>query len=156
MSIRNLKITLVDISARPPPPALARQYLNSSVSESADPKYDKVKLGDHNLEIPSATPWFESWRDTFFQVQFPSDHEFTKHFLASVLVVSSKDKNPVDTMMQLSQTLNTVMQDTSPTKLPKWFNNRVLRFYVLLHENTNSDNTRYAILRCICKPVKCE
>lgn len=39
-----------------------------------------------SLSVPVSAPWFDSWRDTFLQVQFPSDHEFTKHYLACILL----------------------------------------------------------------------
>ena len=39
-----------------------------------------------DLELQPTTPWFETWRDTFLHVQYPSDHEFTKHYIACIVV----------------------------------------------------------------------
>lgn len=43
--------------------------------------------GNMSLDVPVSVPWFEAWRETFLQVQFPSDHEFTKHYVACILNV---------------------------------------------------------------------
>lgn len=44
-----------------------------------------------DLEMQPTTHWYEAWRDTFLHIQYPSDHEFTKHYLACVLVSFSGD-----------------------------------------------------------------
>ncbi|XP_017768287.1 PREDICTED: trafficking protein particle complex subunit 8 [Nicrophorus vespilloides] len=141
VSLRNLKVSMLDINAKPPIPAIARKFLNLSVSEAPCPRPFQYNAGDHELTIPSSAPWFETWRETFFQVQYPADHEFTKHFVACVLVVASSDTNPIDSLHQLSQSLNH-MQTVSIAKLPKWFNNNVLRYYVILHETIDTDHIR--------------
>ena len=33
----------------------------------------------------ASAPWFEAFRDFFFQLVKPSDHEFIRHFLACIL-----------------------------------------------------------------------
>lgn len=33
----------------------------------------------------ASAPWFEAFRDCFFQLVKPSDHEFIRHFLACIL-----------------------------------------------------------------------
>lgn len=133
VTVRNLKITLLDINTRPPEPPLARKYLNASVSGAPESKLRQYVSGDYKLDVPVATPWYEAWKDTFLKVQYPSDHEYTKHFLACLLVVASSDQNPAETMVQLAQSLNQ-MQNTAPGKLPKWFNCNVLKYYVVLHD----------------------
>lgn len=42
-------------------------------------------VGHITVQIPSKATWFEKWRETFLKVQFPSDHEFTKHYIACIL-----------------------------------------------------------------------
>ena len=39
-----------------------------------------------DLTLHATTPWFESWRDMFLDIQYPSDHEFTKHYVACIIV----------------------------------------------------------------------
>ncbi|CAG9855344.1 unnamed protein product [Phyllotreta striolata] len=137
-TIRNLKLTFLDISWRPPETAVARKLLNYSVTNAPESKPKLFTIGNHQLDIPTNTPWFESWRETFLKVQYPSDHEFTKHFLACIMVVSSSDINPEGTFEKLSQSLNYV-QNREPGKLPKWFNSNILRYYVVLHDNVDGD-----------------
>lgn len=137
ITIRNLKISFLDVNSRPPQLAVARKYLNSAVTDAPDPRLQTNQFGECTLEVPSSAPWFEAWRETFLQVQFPSDHEYTKHFLACVLVVSSSDNAPVETMINLAQSLNQ-MQSVTPNKLPKWFSSNILRYYVILHDNVDA------------------
>lgn len=139
VTIKNLKLSFLEVTARPPQTTLARKYLNAAVNDAATPRLQTFTAGDRQLEIPATAPWFEAWRETFLQVQYPSDHEYTKHFLACLLVVSSADNNPMESMIQLAQTLNQ-MQVVTPTKLPKWFNGNVLRYYVLIHDNVEGNN----------------
>ncbi|KAF5273376.1 hypothetical protein FQR65_LT04668 [Abscondita terminalis] len=138
LSIHNLKISLLDVNFRPPQPILARKFLNSCVSQALEPRMQTTQFGNYTLDIPSATPWFEAWRETFLHVQFPSDHEFTKHFLACILVVSSSEANPIDAVTRLNQNLNQI-QNVIPNKLPKWFNSSVFRYYVIVHDNVEGD-----------------
>lgn len=140
VTVKNLKLTFVDVNARPPQTTLARKLLNSSVVESVEPKMQILTVNNFQLEVLSFTPWFENWRDTFFRVQYPSDHEFTKHFLACLLIVSSTDNNLVETMNQLVQNLNR-LQSVSET-LPKWFTSNTLKYYIILHDNVEGDVSR--------------
>lgn len=140
VNIRNFKLTFLDITWRPPQTPLARKLLNSSVSNSPESRSKTFPVGNYKLEIPSSTPWFETWRDTFLRVQYPSDHEFTKHFLACLLVVSSADNSPPDTFNQLSQSLNQV-QSSAPGKLPKWFSSNILKYYIIVHDNVEGNLT---------------
>ncbi|KAF7286967.1 hypothetical protein GWI33_002813 [Rhynchophorus ferrugineus] len=139
--IKNLKLSFIDFNLRPPQTVLAKKLLNSSVSEAAEPKTKLHEVKDYKLEIPASTPWFESWRDTFMKVQYPSDHEFTKHYLACLIVVSSNDNNPVEAVIHLVQNLNQMQNSNSTGKLPKWFSANTLKYYVILHDNTDGNST---------------
>ncbi|EFA11313.1 trafficking protein particle complex subunit 8 [Tribolium castaneum] len=138
ITIRNLKLTFLDVNSRPPQTTLARKFLNSSVSELSDFRTENFTTSDHTLNITLTTPWFEAWRDTFLRVQYPSDHEYTKHFLSCVLVVSSAEINVIESIIQLSQSLNQ-MQNNAPGKLPKWFSSNVLKYYVIIHDNVEGN-----------------
>lgn len=138
-TLRNLKLTFLDTLWKPPQTPIVRKLLNSSVSNASDSKNKFFQVGRHNLEVPSSTPWFESWRDTFLRVQYPSDHEFTKHFLACILVASSAENNLEEAFESLTQRLNQA-QNKEPGKLPKWFNFNVLKYFVILHDNVDGDS----------------
>lgn len=138
--IKNLKLSFVDINARPPQTTLARKILNGSVSEAAEPKMKIHPVKNYQLEVPVLTPWFERWREAFLRVQYPSDHEFTKHYLACLLVVSSNEPSPIESMNKLVQNLNVIQSTTVPEKLPKWFTPLILKYYVVLHDNVEGNN----------------
>lgn len=55
-----------------------------------------------------------------------------------ILVVSSAEANPVDTLTQMGAQLQQMLT-VSPAKLPKWFSPTVLRYHVLLHDNTDGN-----------------
>nr|CAD7568876.1 unnamed protein product [Timema californicum] len=97
--------------------------------------------GNQSIDIPISIPWFEAWRETFLQVQFPSDHEFTKHYIACVLVAASTEGNPAELLQHMSQQLQQ-LQNLTPAKLPKWFSPGVMRYYVLVHDITDGDSAK--------------
>lgn len=97
VSIKGLRLNVCDINWRPPQTILARKMLNESVSSASCDKTKEIKVNDDFvLDIPCSFPWYEQWRETFLTVQFPSDHEFTRHFLCCLIVISSSEANPVD------------------------------------------------------------
>lgn len=142
--IRNLKLTFLDVNWSPPQTTLARVLLNTSVRNTSESTTRTIEIGKHKLEIPSQTAWFEHWRDIFFKVQYPSDHEFSKHFLACILVISSSDS--FDMFNSLEQNLNQI-QNTLSGKLPKWFNGNVLKYYVVVHDNFEGNLGEYVVMK---------
>ncbi|XP_037938584.1 trafficking protein particle complex subunit 8 [Teleopsis dalmanni] len=134
VSIRGLRLNVCDVNWRPPQTVLARKMLNEAVTNAHNDKTKFVSLGSLDVEIPTSEPWFEHWRESFLTVQFPADHEFTRHFLSCLIVLSSADPSIVDTAHKLTQRAQQ-MQNVTPQKLPKWFHpNDVLNSYVVLHE----------------------
>ncbi|RZF48444.1 hypothetical protein LSTR_LSTR017484 [Laodelphax striatellus] len=139
ITVKNLRLNLIDVHSQPPQPTKARKLLNESVSLVTNERLTTCEIGTHLLEVPSAFPWFESWRETFLQVQFPSDHEFLKHYLGCILVVSSKETNPAESLARMEEDLGK-MQNLAPNTLPKWFSpTNILRYYVLLHDSLDTD-----------------
>lgn len=117
--------------------------LNESVSSNTS--FDKTKIiplfNQPSIEIPSSSFWFDEWREIFFMVQFPSDHEFTRHLVACLIVVSSSDVNPVEQAHQLTKKIK-MMQNITPPKLPKWISatsDEALNCYVMLHDGSSGD-----------------
>lgn len=93
------------------------------------------------IEIPTSEPWFEQWREIFLSVQSQSDHEFTRHFLSCMIVLSSSDPNSLETAQTLTRHAQK-MQNTTPPKVPKWFTTDALNCYVLLHDPAHGNVTR--------------
>lgn len=136
--IRGLRVTFSDINSRPPPPPVARSYFNFSISSNVKEKTTKILVGGDSIDVPVSTPWFEAWRDTFFQVQYPSDHEFTKHYVGCLIVISSLDASPLERLEELLESLQGQI-NSGPNKLPKWFGTSfVLTTFLYLHDNSIS------------------
>lgn len=117
--------------------------LNESVSSNTNNEKKKfVALQNQpSIVIPASNLWFDEWREIFFMVQFPSDHEFTRHLLACLIVVSSADVNPTEQANQLTKKVK-MMQNITPPKLPKWISatsDEALNCYVMLHDGSSGD-----------------
>ncbi|KAK2584966.1 hypothetical protein KPH14_002554 [Odynerus spinipes] len=138
VTVRNLRLSIQDVNAHPPEPSLARKMLNEAVSSSMCERTTVIHIGTVDLDIPVSVPWFEAWREMFLNVQFPSDHEFTRHFLACMIVVSTADDNPLDKV----QAMGAQLHQSIPGKLPKWFNNNALRYYILIHDTLLDDKNK--------------
>lgn len=141
-AVKNLRVQLIDINARPPQSALARKFMNQSVNVGSE-SVRTIKVGVVNMndqvEIPMFVPWFDNWRETFFQVQFPSDHEFTRHYMACMFVVSSSESEPLEALNTLIHHLHT-LQNSAQAKVPKWFTSNVLKYFILLHDTNDANN----------------
>lgn len=135
-SIKGIRINVCDLAWRPPQTMLARKMLTDSVSSAQCEKTRPIALEDDIcLDIPSQYQWFEQWRETFLTVQFPTDHEFTRHLLSCLIVLSSSDPTPLDTAQQLTRQVQSMQTMVPAPKLPKWFTtNDLLICYVMLHD----------------------
>ncbi|XP_031370043.1 trafficking protein particle complex subunit 8 isoform X2 [Apis dorsata] len=138
INIRNLRLFIQDVNAQPPEPSIARKMLNEAVSSAVCEHTTIIQIGTTELDIPVSVPWFEAWREMFLNVQFPSDHEFTKHFLACMIVVSTTEDNPLEKI----QNMGTQLHQNIPGKLPKWFNNNTLRYYILIYDTLQDDRNK--------------
>ncbi|XP_030069726.1 trafficking protein particle complex subunit 8 isoform X2 [Microcaecilia unicolor] len=134
--IKNLKIAVNNIVTQPPHPSAIRKLLSDAVScsQPADGLVANViTAGDYDLNISATTPWFESYRESFFQSMPASDHEFLNHYLACMLVVSSSEPEPMEQFLKLSQEQHRI-QHSNDYSYPKWFIPNTLKYYVLLHD----------------------
>ncbi|KAG8442101.1 hypothetical protein GDO86_011047 [Hymenochirus boettgeri] len=89
----------------------------------------------------ATTPWFESYRESFFQCLPALDHEFLNHYLACMLVVSSHEPEPVEQFLKLSQEQHRI-QHSSDYSYPKWFTPNTLKYYVLVHDASTGDEQK--------------
>lgn len=132
-SIKNWKLIIRDVNWKPLQPTEARRQLNNAVLHNYHDKIVSLEIDGRKFDIPQSTHWFDAWRETYLEVQFPSDHEFTKHFISCIIVGTTLDDNIIDTFNSLNQQY-AMLQNVTPPKLPKWFNNSVLKSYLLLHD----------------------
>ncbi|MBN3277111.1 TPPC8 protein, partial [Polyodon spathula] len=143
-AIKNLKIHVSNVVTQPPRPAAIRKMLSEVVSVSQPAEglvANVITAGDYDLNISATTPWFEAYRETFFQSMPASDHEFLNHYLACMLVVSSNEPQPVEQFLKLSQEQHRI-QHSSDYTYPKWFTPNTLKYYVLLHDISEGDEQR--------------
>ncbi|KAL7888142.1 hypothetical protein AOLI_G00031160 [Acnodon oligacanthus] len=89
----------------------------------------------------ATTPWFEAYRENFLQSMPASDHEFLNHYLACMLVVSSREAVPTEQFLKLSQEQHRI-QHSGEYTYPKWFIPNTLKYYVLLHDISDGDEQR--------------
>ncbi|XP_028156042.1 trafficking protein particle complex subunit 8 [Ostrinia furnacalis] len=132
-SVKSWKLIIRDVNWKPLQPTDARRQLNNAVLHNFNDKTVSLDIDGRKFDVSQATPWFDAWRETYLEVQFPSDHEFTKHFLSCIIVGSTQDENIIDCFNSLNQQY-AQLQNITPPKLPKWFNNGVLKSYLLLHD----------------------
>ncbi|XP_018016859.1 trafficking protein particle complex subunit 8 isoform X2 [Hyalella azteca] len=132
ITLQNLRLVLQDINVKPPAPAVAKKILSHVVSVNATPPSEEASFSDLSC------PWYEKWRETFHQLQHPFDHEFTKHLLACIFVVSSSHgSNASEEVQKLTQQQH--QQQHQPhqhgaSKFPKWFSPNILKYYLVLHD----------------------
>nr|XP_014348794.1 PREDICTED: trafficking protein particle complex subunit 8 [Latimeria chalumnae] len=89
----------------------------------------------------ATTPWFEAYRESFFQSMPASDHEFLNHYLACMLVVSSTEAEPMEQFLKLSNEQHRI-QHSNEYSYPKWFIPNTLKYYVLLHDISEGEEQR--------------
>ncbi|CAB3239968.1 unnamed protein product [Arctia plantaginis] len=132
-TIKNWKLIMREINWKPLQPTEARRQLNNAVLYNYHDKIVSMEIDGRKFDIPQSTNWFDAWRETYLEVQFPSDHEFTKHFISCIIVGTTSDENVIDSFNNLNQQY-AQLQNVTPPKLPKWFNSSVLKSYLLLHD----------------------
>lgn len=162
-SVKGIRLNVCDVGWRPPQTVLAKKMLTEAVASLNCDKTKHIHInGNQNalrfivhfslikfisettkLDVPSTQPWYEQWRETFLSVQFPADHEFTRHFLSCLIVLSSSDPNPLESANNLTRKVQ-MMQNVTPQKLPKWlsFGTEILNSYVMLHDGCQGDITK--------------
>ncbi|XP_053984906.1 trafficking protein particle complex subunit 8 [Hylaeus volcanicus] len=142
ITVRNLRLFIQDVNVQPPDPSIARKMLNEAVNSIMCEHTTSIRIGTTEIDIPVSVPWFEAWREMFLSVQFPSDHEFTKHFLACMVVISTAEDNPLEKI----QNMGAQLHQSLPGELPKWFNNNTLRYYILVHDAIQDDRNKAEIV----------
>ncbi|OON18270.1 hypothetical protein X801_05878 [Opisthorchis viverrini] len=136
-TVSNLRVNFIDAASPPAPPNIARSHLKEIVSAcSLDSSMQLTSFtnGRLSLCVPATTPWFEAWRYVFIKSLQPSTHEFLGHCLACIFVVSTRNGNPLGTFSLLTQQQQQQQKQQGDSTYPRWFNNCIAKFYVLLHD----------------------
>ncbi|XP_014675931.1 PREDICTED: trafficking protein particle complex subunit 8-like [Priapulus caudatus] len=142
-AIHNLKVIMKEFDSLPPQPLLAKKMLSEVVSSCQPTPGDTsaVMTGEYNLHIATSTPWYEQYREDFLQVLPPAEHEFLRHYVACIFVVSTNHAEPLDIFHKLNQQQHQ-QQHQTPKKLPKWFSPNIFKYYVLLHDVTDGEESK--------------
>ena len=91
-----------------------------------------AKYGSYSLNMHSSTPWFEAFRSHFLRTLPVSQHEFTRHYVACLLFVSS---NEPDVKTKFAQLETKLRENIAETGHQKWFMSKDnLGCRVLVHD----------------------
>ncbi|XP_060558094.1 trafficking protein particle complex subunit 8-like isoform X2 [Ruditapes philippinarum] len=145
-NVQHLRISMVDMNCQIPPAAAAKKLMNDAVNSEQQvmaegSRGNVISVGDYDLQLSSSTPWFEAYRECFLQTLPPSDHEFLKHCLACIFVVSSNHTDPL-AMLQTLSSSQQQQQSQFPNKLPHWFCPNILKYYVLVHDVVEAEASK--------------
>ena len=141
LQVRNLKLKFEEIENNDlmPDQNTVSQLLNAAVSDSLSKlNGSKVssKYGSYNLNMHSSAPWFESFRNHFMRTLPVSQHEFTRHFVACLLVVSSSEPDPKTEFANLEKQFR---ENVSELGSQRWFMSEILCCRVLVHDVAEGD-----------------
>jgi hypothetical protein len=65
-----------------------------------------------------------------------------------MLVITSKDENPMDSLSNMVQKLQHMLSMSPPKMMPKWFSSSILRYYILLHDASTGDKQKLVLDEC--------
>lgn len=130
-SVKNWRIRLVEMSATHPPQHVVNKLLSEVVSRTQPLNTDPSTLTPE-AQARASAPWFEAFRDCFFQLVKPSDHEFIRHFLACLIVVSSHHPDPMNAFATMSS--QQMEQQSEQHGHFRWFTSTVFKYHLLLHD----------------------
>lgn len=126
-SVTHFRLSVRDISWKPASSILARRVLSDAITNFSVNENKFVINGGKilisitstinnctiavadSVEINPHTPWYDSWRETLWNCLELTDHDFTRHYLATLLVVSSSHSNPMEQFQQLNDQLTQSM-----------------------------------------------
>ena len=145
-TIPNLRIEIKDINSIEPQPQIAKKVLDDLVSSNSNLDANKqhvhrqIVLNSYNFIADLNTPWFESWRDCFIKIGHTYDHEFLKHYIACIFVVSTSHIDPLDQFQKLliqQQQMQQQQQSMTNSRGTKWFfpnHVNIFKYYLLIHD----------------------
>lgn len=115
----------------------AEEHLRQVVDNASEKAFAELQGNPQQLEVvqkmaesESVSSWLQVYNKEFIHTLSFSDHEAFDHPIACLLVVSSKDENPVNKFVDLFNT------DQLPSLLNEGaMDPKILKHYVLIHDN---------------------
>lgn len=138
-NVASLNIILQDWKKDPNKNVSTKLMLDRISEENCDEKdmiskhFDKV-----SLDAPGYTPWFDIWMKYYLQTLPVVEHEFIKHSLGCIFVVSTSSASPVETLRTLSANQARHQHDRASSSYPVYFSPSILKYYVLVHDSYSS------------------
>ncbi|KAF9892462.1 hypothetical protein FE257_001571 [Aspergillus nanangensis] len=126
--------TLYDSNtARTSPLAQVEEVLEKQLKSANDPLSGSVRPNDL-LNFPSTSPLYKDYLRQLLSIASATPHETFRHPVASIIVISSRNTSPLESLRQL-------YADTSngDRRLPEWIHPEYLRYYVLVHDEDQDD-----------------
>lgn len=145
-AVKNLRVILTDGNSQPLPANAVKKKLSDAVGgcqpTTKEGETDNViTVGSYDLQLSLSTPWYESYRETVLNEMAPSEHEFLRHHVACMLVVSTAHPDPMEQFTKLSQEQHQ-LQHNANNQYPKWLSPNIFKYYVLLHDNTEGEEEK--------------
>ena len=137
VTINDFMVKLNNLKEKPMSLAHSRKLLNQAVSNHTESEMITVERLPYKFQIPKEFPWYEQWKEAFLKVQYPSDHEFLKHFLSCIFVISTTETNLFENLTNLISKTKSTINSSQTNKYPKWFDFNISYYYVLVHFDNN-------------------
>ncbi|KAG8191463.1 hypothetical protein JTE90_020712 [Oedothorax gibbosus] len=139
-TIKNFKFIMKHLNSQPPSPTTGKKMMHDAVASNITSGTDGIlmntlSIDNYYLKYCSSTPWFESYREVFFQVTSSTEHEFVHNYLSCIFVVSSSHQDPLSQLNELTQQLT----QHQTTHNSRWFFSNAYIYYLLLHDVSSED-----------------
>ena len=135
-NVPSLNIILQDFKKDPNKSVNTKLMLDRISEENCDERDMVTKhLDKISVDAPGYTPWFDIWMKYYLQTLPVVDHEYLKHSLGCIFIVSSTNPNPVEVFRTLSSNQQRQQHDRTSSSYPVYFNPSILKYYVLVHDS---------------------
>ena len=144
-SISSLSLAFQDFQKDPTKTVGPRLLADTVASVTEEPLVSRAfPSRSLQLEAPGFTPWFDSWTKIYLQSLPSVEHEFLRHHIGCVFVVSSNAKDPLEQLRNLIQTQHKVQHERSSSGMsyPQYFTTNALKYYVLLHDVYSTEESK--------------
>ena len=115
-------------------------YLNRK-EQDAEATPTVAKEAGPSAENPPPSPFYTLYFRRLLSALPQTPHETFSHPVACIIVISSRNPNPIGELKELYHSTN-----TGDDRLPVWINNEYLRYYVLVHDEDHDDITKSTAL----------
>ena len=142
-AVPNLSLTFQDFAKDPSRDISPRLLSDTIASITEEPLVSRAFPNRSlQLEAPGFTPWFDAWTKLYLQSVPCVEHEFLRHHLGCVFVISSNAKeDPIEQLNGLVQQQRKMQHErtTAPGvstahPYPQYFTSNIFKYYILLHD----------------------